>query len=186
MRIPQIQLTITDIQMNTNVTDAKQHIQQPHATQHIEQSAAKLEIHTKDAKVLIDNSQLWRDLGLKPTGELISEYAEKGRQANLKAIAQKMSEGSQLRETAGKGQNAVQQMAVQKFGPKPTNNINIKFIPSYNAVKINVQPGDVDIRITPQDVKIDVKVNKPIINYTPGEISGTMIVRPDVQTDVIG
>ena len=86
---------------------------------------------------------------------------------------------------AGKGQNTIQQIAIQKFGPKPTNNINIKFIPSYDAVKIQVDPGSIDINITPQKPKIDVQVNEPIIDYTPGDISGTMVVRPNVETDVI-
>lgn len=187
MRIPQIQISKTDIQMQYKITEPKQRISQPHADLSISQPAAILEISTTNPKMHIDNSQLWRDLGLKPTSDLIRDYAQQGRQGVLKGISKTMSEGRQMMLNAGKGQKgqALQEIAKQNSELK-VSRIGLDFIPSYNAVKVNIQPGTTDVEITQQKPKIDVKVNKPIHDYTPGDVNGTMVVRPDVKVDVIG
>ena len=91
-------------------------------------------------------------------------------------------------ESAGKDQGSapIQSIAKQNHGPKRVGPYNIKFIPSYNAVKINVIPGSVDINIERNKPKIDVQVNKPIMDFTYGDVRGKMVVRPDIEIDVIG
>ena len=187
MRIPQIQITTTDIQMKYHTTPASQQISQPAADLSISQPAAILNISTTSPHMQVDMSQFWRDVGLKPTGELISEYASKGRQQMLSGISKAMSEGRQMMMNAGKGQKgqAIQSIAKQNHGPK-VSRIGLDFIPSYNAIKVHIQPGTTDIQITPQKPKIDVQVNKSVHDYTPGNVSGTMVVRPDIQIDVTG
>ena len=87
MRIPQIQISTTDIQMDWNITKPFQKIEQPQADLNIEQPAATLEINTTNAKLDINMDQMWRDLGSKPVDELIQEYAQMGRQESLKGIS---------------------------------------------------------------------------------------------------
>lgn len=188
MNIPQIQITTTDIQMKQSITNAQVRIQQPQADLKISQPAATLEINTTNPKLDINMDQLWSDLGMKPTSEIISEYAEKGKQGALQGISKRVQEGRQLMVSAGKGQGraTIQGIAKQNHGPERPGPYNIKFIPSYNAVKVNVIPGDLDINIERNEPEIDVQVNKPKIDYTPGTVSGKMVVRPDVQIDVIG
>lgn len=188
MRIPQIQIHKTDIQMDWNITDPVQRIKQPKATQTIEQPAAIIDIKTTNARLDINMDQFWADVGLKKTGQLISEYAQQGRQEMLKGISRRVSEGRQMMLGAGKGQgaNTIKSIAIQNHGPKRPGPYNIKFIPSFEAIKVNISPGTTDINITRQKPKIDVQVNKPIHDYTPGSVDGTMVVRPDISIDVIG
>ena len=188
MNIPQIQITKTDIQMDWQTRQGKLTIKQPEATLNISQPAAQLDINTTDAQVHINMDQLWRDLAMKPMGEVIDDYAQKGKQAVLQNISSKVSEGRQMMMGAGKGQGAstLQQIAKQSNGPHRAGPINIRFIPSHNAVKVNITQGKVDINVQRNDPKIDASVNKPIIDYTAGSVSGTMRVRPDVTIDVIG
>ena len=188
MRIPQIQIRTTDIKMDLNIIDPVQRIRQPKADLSISQPAATLEMRTTNAKIDMDLSQFWKDLGLKPTGDLIAEYAQKGRQEMLKGISRRVSEGRQMMLGAGKDQGAqtIKSIAMQNHGPKRPGPYNIKFIPSYNAIKIDITPGTLDINITRSKPKIDVQVNKPIHDYTPGDVTGTMLVRPNVEIDVIG
>lgn len=188
MRIPQIQITTTDIKMDLNIQNPQQRIQQPQADLNISQPAATLEINTTNAKLDINMDQMWRDLGLKPTGELISDYAEKGRQGALQGIAKRVREGQQLMKGAGRGQEGatIAQIAKQNHGPKRAGPYNIKFIPSIGSVKVNITPGTTDINIQRNAPNIDVQVNKPIHQYTPGKVTGTMVQRPSVQVDVTG
>ena len=186
MRIPQIQIHKTDIQMDWNISDPVQRIQQPKATQNIQQPAAILDINTTQAKLHVDMSQFWRDVGLKPTGELIKENAQRGTQEMLKGISRRVGEGRQLMLGGGKGPDTVKNIAIQNHSAKRPGPYNVRFIPSFEAIKVRIQPGTTDINIHRQYPKIDVQVNKPIHDYTPGDVSGTMIVRPDISIDVVG
>lgn len=174
--------------MDWNITDAVQRIQQPQATQTIEQPAAILEINTTNPQMQVDMSQFWRDVGLKPTKELISENAQKARQEMMQGISRRAGEGRQMMLGAGKGQGAgtIKSIAIQNHGPSRPGPLGIKFIPSYDSIKVDITPGTTDVNITQQKPKIDVQVNKPIHDYTPGNVSGTMLVRPDISIDVIG
>ena len=186
MRIPQIQITTTDIQMKYQTRDAVQRIKQPQADLRIEQPAAIIEINTTNLQMDVDMTQFWRDVGKQSTGETIREHAQKGQQEMLQGISRRVGEGRQLMLGAGKGQDTIKTIAIQNHGPKRPGPIGLDFIPSYQAIKVNIQPGTTDVNITKQDPKIDVQVNKPIHDYTPGDVTGTMIVRPDVEIDVIG
>ena len=188
MRFPQIQIHKTDMQMDWNITDPVQRLQQPQADLNIEQPAAILEINTTQPQMQVDMSQFWRDVGLKPTKDLISENAQKARQEMLQGISRRVSEGRQMMLGAGKGRGSdtMKSIAMQNHGPERAGPYNIKFIPSYQSIKVDIQPGTTDVNIERQYPKIDVQVNKPIHDYTPGDVNGTMLVRPDVNIDVIG
>ncbi|WP_332650971.1 DUF6470 family protein [Lysinibacillus sp. 54212] len=188
MRLPQIQIRTTDIQMDLQIHNPKQHIEQPKATQTIQQPAAILDINTTRGQLKIDSSQARRDLGLIGPLESSRNYAEKGKQELLKGISRRAGEGRQLMESAGKGQGRapIQSIAKQNHGPKRAGPYNIKFVPSIGSVKIDYTPGKTDVNFTPQKPKIDVQVNKPIHKYTPGDVTGTMIQRPHVEIDVVG
>lgn len=174
--------------MDWNISDPVQRIQQPKADLRIEQPAAIVEINTTKAQMKVDMSQFWRDVGLKPTKELISENAQKARQDMLQGISRRVGEGRQLMLGAGKdqGSDTIKSIAMQNHGPKRSGPIGLDFIPSYNAIKVDIEPGKTDINIERRYPKIDSSVNKPIHDYTPGKVSGTMIVRPDISIDVIG
>ena len=188
MNFPQIQIRTTDIKIDIHIHDSKQYIKQPKATQTIEQPAAIIDIETTRGQLKIDSSQARRDIGMIGPLESNANYAEKGKQFALQGAARRAKEGRQLMESAGKGQGRapIQNIAKQNHGPKRPGPYNIKFVPSIGSVKIEYIPGETDVNITPQKPKIDVQVNKPIHDYTPGDVTGTMIVRPNSEIDVIG
>lgn len=188
MRLPQIQITTTDIKMDYHISKPVQRIEQPKATQTIEQPAAILEINTTRGQLKIDSSQARRDLGLIGPLESTEKFAAEGRQKVLEGIARRMSEGAQMKNNAGKGHGraTIQNIAKQNYGPQRPGPYNIKFVPSIGSVKIDYTPGTIDVNFTRQDPIIDVQVNKPIHDYTPGDVSGTMVKRPSVWNDVIG
>lgn len=187
MKLPQIQIHTTDIQMDWRTTKPQQHIEQPQATLHIEQPAAILEIHTTRGILKIDSSQARRDIGMIGPLESSANYAEKGKQELLKGIARRVQEGYQMADNAGKGMGraTIQNIAKQNQGPHHTP-FNIKFVPSIGSVKIDYTPGTTDVNIERREPIIDAQVNKPVLEYTPGKVTGTMMQRPRVDIDVIG
>lgn len=186
MRLPQIQIWTTDAKVDLNIQKPQQYIKQPNATQTIEQPAAILEINTTRGLLRIDSSQARRDLGLIGPLESIGNFAQEGKQEALQGMARRAKEGRHIMENSGKdqGRATIQNIAKQNHGPQRVQS-NIKFVPSIGSVKIDYTPGTTDINITRQKPKIDVQVNKPIHEYTPGKVTGTMVQRPSVQTDVI-
>ena len=188
MKLPQIQIRTTDIKMDYETIKPVQRIHQPKATQTIEQPAAILEINTTRGQLKIDSSQARRDIGMIGPLESSANYAQEGRRKLLEGISRRVNEGEQMKNNAGKdqGRATIQNIAKQNHGPHRPGPYNIKFVPSIGSVKIDYTPGTTDVNITKQDPKIDVQVNKPIHDYTPGDVTGTMVVRPDVEIDVIG
>lgn len=186
MRLPQIQIHTSDAKIDLHIAKPQQHIKQPKATLHIEQPAAILEISTKRGILKLDSSQARRDLGLIGPIEATKNAAIEGKQAALSGIARRAREGRQIMMSAGKGQGRaiVQNIAKQNHRPHHVP-FNIKFVPSIGSVKIDYSPGTTEVNIQKRDPIIDAKVNKPIHEYAPGKVTGTMVQRPDVDIDVI-
>lgn len=186
MAIPQIQIQTTDIQMNYSIRPPQVNISQKPADVSIQQPEATMQITNKLGELQIDQSQAFAEAGLKPITDVNKEYVEKGRQAVLQMIAQKAREGEQLMKGAGKDQRgaAIQQIAKQNDLVEPPKKINVHFIPSPGAVKMDYKPGEFDIEIEAQKPKIDVKVNKPQIDLTYGTVEGKMTQRPSVEVYV--
>lgn len=186
MRFPEIHIRTYDIIMDWNIQDPVQTIRQPRADQHIEQPAAILEINSTRAQLHLDTTQARRDLGLVGPLESIDNYAKEGKKAVLEGMARRAKEGRQIMENAGKGmgRQTIRNIAKQNHGPKLPK-YNIKFVPSVGSVKIDYVPGDLKINAIPQKPKIDVQVNKPIHEYTPGKITGEVLQYPRVEIDVI-
>lgn len=186
MRLPQIQIHTTDAKIDLDISKPQQYLKQPKATQHIEQPAAILEIRTTRGVLKINSSQARRDIGMISPLESSANYAEKGKQEALKGMARRAREGRQMMDNAGKGQGreTIQNIAKQNHGPHHVQ-FNVKFVPSVGSVKINYTPGTTDVNIQRKEPIIDTKVNKPIHEYTPGKVTGTMVQRPDVDINVI-
>ena len=184
MKLDQIQIKTTDAKVNLHISDPVQHIEQPRAQQHIEQPAATLEIHSEAAKLFVDSSQAYRDLGLLTPKELGEQNAQIGKQKVMEGIARRASEGNQMMNITKSSGNVIQKIARSKSIPIPSQ-LGITWKPSIGSVKIRYQAGSLDINIHKHDPKIDVKIGKVVHDYTPGDVMGTLVQRPSVETTVI-
>jgi len=181
MKIPQIQIQTKKAELGLIIQQPKQQIQQPQADMQIHQPAAELSIHTTKGQLYIDSSQARRDIGMVSSMEMTRNYAEKGKQAALAGVARRAREGEQLMSIE-KGGNAIYSIIDAKSGPKNIK-MGIKFIPSGNSVKTTYIPATVDIQVQKNNPKIDVQINKPIHNYSPGNVNIDLIQKPSIQID---
>ncbi|MEB6112864.1 DUF6470 family protein [Kurthia gibsonii] len=185
MKLDQIQLNIQDAKVDLNITQPKQYIEQPRAQQHIEQPAATLEIHHTDAKLLVDSSQAYRDLGLISNGESIRNFAAKGQSAVMEGMARRASEGNAMMEIRKSvGRETISNIAKQ-HDTFEQQRLGITWKPSVGSVKIKYQEGSLDIRIQAQKPEIDVQLGKVVHDYQSGDVTGTLIQREKVETTVI-
>ncbi|OMC89156.1 hypothetical protein BK128_04300 [Viridibacillus sp. FSL H7-0596] len=184
MKIDQIQIRTTDAKLGLNITNPVQVIKQPQAQQHIEQPAAILKMNSTQAKLQIDSSQAYRDLGLYTTRESIQKFASEGRQKGLEGIGRRASEGRQMMNIGKAKGSAVPSIAQSNANPLPKN-LGIAWKPSVESVKIKYIPGQLNIDSTPQKPKINVQIGKVEHDYKQGDVSGTMLQYPSIETTVI-
>lgn len=181
MRIPQIQIQTTKAELGLSIQQPQQQIKQQQADVQIEQPAAILSIHTTQGELHTDSSQARRDLGMVNFVEFARNDAQEGQQAVMAGIARRAREGEMMMSIENGG-NAIQSIIDSRTLPKQKM-LGIKFIPSGNAVRTTYTPAKVDIQVQKNDPKINVQINKPVHNYTPGNVKVDLIQNPSIQID---
>lgn len=184
MNLPQIRSTSTFAYIGMQTNNAKLDIEQPKADMQITQTPAKMEVQQEDAKVRIDQSEAFADAGMKSITQLNREFAQEGQQAVLEYISKTSQEGDMLGAIENGG-NAIADIARQN-SIKGRPDFNITFIPKYGSVKIDVDPGRLDINWTLGGADVQTTPNKPIIHYTPGNVETYLRQKNSLNIDFIG
>lgn len=182
MNIPQLQIQTSRGILGLQIDKPIQEIEQPKATIHQEQPAAILEISNTRSQFSIDTTDVRADIDLRSVFKRNEEYAQLGKQGFMEGIARRAQEGQQLARIEN-GDNAIVEIAKQNtlLPPAP---LGIRFVADRTKIQMSFQPGTLEINATPQKPKYDVQVNKPIHNYTPGQVSGQMEQFSSIQIDV--
>ncbi|MHB1392774.1 MAG: DUF6470 family protein [Clostridia bacterium] len=177
-----LQINKTDAQMGIRTTNAKLLITQKPAELDIETKPSKLIIHTEHVKVLIDQSECFKERGLKDPFTLIVEAAEEGRRAVLEGIARIADEGSRMAAIENKS-DAFAEIALNNSFDKV--DFNVTFIPK-SRPKFEVVGGTVDIQVDEGHIRINAKTNKTVIDVEPGKVEIYMIQHPDIDIKFVG
>lgn len=164
------ELRITNIHgvIGINKNDAVLNIRQPRAQLEIETEPAQLNISTRQAQVKIDQSQCFSEAGLKSCLELTDEFAQRGQQAAMAAISEKVSEGNRMAMIKYKS-SAIAEIAAQKAFPPP-DEYNIALMPKSRpkidfegGISFNPSPGRVNIRAVTNPVEFEA--SPPAISF---------------------
>ncbi|MRH41972.1 hypothetical protein GH741_04695 [Aquibacillus halophilus] len=183
MQFPQIRIQSQNAQIQINQTAGQQTIQQPKAIQSIQQPNAELTINHTPSKLSIDQTQAWADMDLKSVFRRIAEAAQDGKQAVYQGTARRIRQGTELMKIENGGNPIARQAQANSEGaPKQ---FNIGWIPSAGSVKIDYQPSQVDIRITPRKPVINTQAQKPITNYQPGSVDISLHQRNQLNIDFV-
>lgn len=178
MNVPQIRITSSDAKIGLNIHQPIQKIQQPKADIQIYQPSANITMNKRPSKLTIDQTRALADVGIKPTGVVVKEAANKGYQSFLQGLARRAQQGDQLMKIEKGGSPLASQAKVN--GERPSKSFNVGFIPSYNSVVIDYDPGELDIQVSRNKPIIDVRPNKPIHEYTPGTTDVYLAQKPTI------
>lgn len=181
MNIPKLQVQSTKAQINLNIQKPVQQIEQPSANLDIQQPKAVLTMKTTKSHLSIDTEQARADVDLKSLKRRIEDFAAEGQQGVSDGIARRAQQGTELMKIENGG-NPIKSQA-QQTGRQPYSGLAIKFVPSYGSVKVDFQPGSIDIQVEPQQVINNTTTNKPIHNYTPGKVKVEMQQHASIQID---
>lgn len=181
MNIPKLQVQTTKAQIGLHTQKPVQQIEQPKANLDIQQPKAIQTIETKKGQLSIDTEEARADLDLKSSSKRVAEVAQYATQTAIEGVGRRADEGNQLMRIENGG-NPIASQAKQTGG-QPYSSLSIKFIPSHGSVKVNYQPGSVDIKVELQQVINNTTINKPIHNYTPGKVIVEMQQHASIQID---
>lgn len=167
MNIAQIRMESTFAKIGIETTQGQLDIQQQNADMTIQQPKAEMMIDRRPPRLTIDQTRAFEDVQLKSVFRMTEDAAQAGYQQAMNAIASKSQEGDDLMMIEH-GFTALPAQAQRKADTPPAE-ITIGWIPSHNSVKINYDPGETNIRWNTQPVKMDVRLNKPMIQFNPGK-----------------
>jgi Family of unknown function (DUF6470) len=184
VNIARLKIESTPAQLELKSQKAVQIIEQQPGELNISQPKPELNIIQTPGKLTIDQSQAWEDMDLKNIFKRIEEAAQRGYQDWLAGIARRSQEGDDLMKIENGGNPIAEHAKVNS--ENPIYEFNIGFIPSPFSVKINYHPGDLKINWKTHKPEIDVKINRPRHDYTPGVIRGEMKQWPSLKIEVIG
>lgn len=154
----ELRVTNTHGIIGINKNDAVLSVSQPPAELQISTEPAQLNATTRQAQVVIDQRQCFSEAGLKGFLELTDEFAQRGRQAALEAIAQTVAEGNRKANIKVKA-DAVGEIAASKVFWAP-DEFNITLMPKsrpkidfVGGISFNPRPGEVNINFTANSVE---------------------------------
>ena len=181
MNIPKLQVQTTKAQIILHTQKPVQEIEQPKANLDLQQPKAIQTMETTKAELSIDTEQARADVDLMSSARRVAEVAQYAAQKVQEGIGRRSEEGNQLMRIENGG-SPISELAKQ-WGYQPYSSLGIKFIPSHGSVKVNFEPGSLDIKVEPQQVINNTTINKPIHNYTPGKVTVDMQQHASIQID---
>lgn len=181
MQLPQIRLNSLFARIEIERTSPQHSIEQPKAELDIQQPKAEMTIDRIPSKLSIDQSKAWEAMDLKNIFRRIEEFAQNGYQDWLKGLGRRTSEGEQLMKIENKGHPIVS--LAKQNSEKPMLDFNIGFVPPHNSVKIDFDPGKLNIQWEPKKVINNTRTQKPIIEYNPGKVTTKIKNYPQLKID---
>ncbi|WP_080843989.1 DUF6470 family protein [Cytobacillus gottheilii] len=164
MNMPSLQVHQISAKLGINIYQPTMKIQQSQAEMRIEQPAAKLEINYKKSKLNIDQTEAFADVDQKSAARRTREWAEQSKQMLAQGVARRAREGEQMMKIENGG-DAIARISKQNSSP-PMKEIGIGYLPKTPfRVKIDYDPGDVDVNFTSFKPRIDVTTNKPVMQH---------------------
>ncbi|WP_071460825.1 DUF6470 family protein [Bacillus massilinigeriensis] len=181
MQLPQIRMESTFAQTQIATTRGELEIEQPKAEVSIEQPPAEVEIEHTPSRLTIDQTQARADMDLKTIKRRKEEFAQLGYEDLLSGIARRSQDGDELMMIENGG-NAIAEQA-KRNSETPMYDFNIGWIPSHGSVKIDYNPGKVEIRAKANKPIISITANKPSVSYTPGKAEVSLKNYPSLKID---
>lgn len=178
LRMPVLQISTQPAKIAIRQTDGTIELAQPKADMSMAQPKAAMSMQTTKGKLTIDQSQAFEEANIMGPLRSTEKQAQAGKQAVLQGTQRRASQGSQLVDIHF-GNSAIIEQAKQN-GHRQYIEPSIKYIPSPFSVKTHYTKGKVAIDAQAQKPNIDVRINKPTLNFHRGGVNISMAQHPSL------
>ncbi|WP_041701352.1 DUF6470 family protein [Gottschalkia acidurici] len=177
-------LSITTVKGQIGIDTARgsYSIRQPKGEQSITQKSAKMNIDKQAPKVIIDQYDCFAEVGLKNNIDFITEVAQLGKQAAIKAIGRIVEDGNRMAMIQKRMPPAIPELAEKNSRPTQYE-FNFKLIPT-SRPKIDVE-GYLNINWELGGAEISYSPKKHEIDYNLGKVNIYMKQYPEIKYQYI-
>lgn len=176
-------LKITHIPMEyeMKIERPKLEMRQAKAQVQMETEAGQLRIESENIKVRMDTYEARRSIGLRSSGDMADELAQKGKQAASEATALYAEVGNRMAQIQKDATiaDAVYPRLIHHRGTE------LVFLPNVGP-EINWQPNQLSIDFQPAKVTLDPELVPAEITYVPGSMSIEIKQYPKVEIEYLG
>jgi Family of unknown function (DUF6470) len=183
MNFPQIRLESTSASIGIKTSPGKLEVETTPPSLDIQQPKARMEIERRPSKLTIDQTEARADMDLKSVRRRIEDFGRQGYEDWLAGLARMSQDGDELMMIENGG-NAIADQA-KRNSKDPVYDFNIGWIPSSGSVKIQYDPGEVNVNFEPQKVINNTQVVKPHINVSKGQVDISLQKYADLQIDFV-
>jgi hypothetical protein len=171
-----LQITTQKALIGINTIKVRTNIQQTQGEQTINTTRPKVNIKTENPQVIIDQSQCFKEIGLKNYLDLTKEAAKRGIQQALKYIGTIVEDGDRMAMIGNDIPPAIPELAEKNAWKE--GGFNIGLIPK-SRPKIEVK-GDLQIDWELGKVDVNYKASKLGIDYQRGKIDIYLKQKPSI------
>lgn len=168
MRLPQIRIDQQFARIGISSRDAHVEINQGPAHLEIQQPNATMSITTRPARLTIDQTQVFRELGQFPAGESVARSAQAGFQKAVQGSGRRRRQGDQMMRIEHEG-NPIALIAKEN-APRQMRPFNIGFIPSHGSVDIHYEPAEVQVNNQANKPRIQASTTPVTQSFTPAQL----------------
>ncbi len=177
-------INTTPALIGISTTPGKLSIQQPKADVSMHTEHPKVEIDNKFPKVKIDQYECFAERGMKNYLDLTKETVQLAKQSAMQGIERRVRQGNELAAIEN-GRNPIARQAEENAFELFNKEFGLDFIPK-SRPRIELIEGKPKITVHEGKVNIDVKVNKPIINYTRGKVDIYLRQKNSIDIQYVG
>ncbi len=176
-----IKISHIPLEFEMKIEHPKLEMRQAKAQVQMETQAGQLRIESENIKVRLDTYEARRSIGLKTSGDLADELAQKGKQAASEATAQYAEIGNRM------AQIHMDTTLADAVYPRLIHHRDtaLVFLPSVGP-KIDWEPNQLSIDFQPAKVSMDPKLVSAEITYVPGSMSIEIKQYPKVEIEYLG
>lgn len=178
-----LKITSKPIEYNIHTEPATLTAKQTPPQRNQTSNPARVNIATKDAEVNMDFTKTYESLGMKSVSKVIAEDGAESIQASNNATAEFVKQGNSLSQ--------IQKGVTIGDYIKNKNLSNVSITGQLSAVEIaspemSVEPGGVDISVTPAELKNEWNIEKNKMEYVPGKYHMEITQFPEVKIEYVG
>lgn len=170
-----LRYNINNIESQYNLTDATLNAKQNFPTHTAQLTEGKLSINTQQVQIRQDSTNFYASIGIRNSGDLMRNAAQKGKQAVLEAIANYAKMGKQMAQI-DKGVT-IAQVYHQKFLQQSKTTLEVK---KADSIDISFEAAKVKTEYTPSSLNTKWDVDRAIRKYTPPDCSLVITQNPSI------
>jgi len=180
-----LRITTTPALIGIQTKTGRLEIQQPKADMELNIQHPKVEIHSEQVKVQIDQYECFAEAGLKNFIDLTRENAAFAKQKFAEAVDRIVRQGDEMVASLHKGVDMIPIHAEENAFERNRVDYNMDTIPK-SRPRIDFIGGTVDIKAIEGRVDAQVRINKPIIDYTRGSVDIYLRQKNSINIEYVG